>query len=65
MATFSYNKLIIIETDVLNYALGARLTQLGPDGKHWLVIFWLRKIIPAELNYDMYDKELLAIVLVF
>ena len=65
MATFSYDEPIIMETDASDYALGARLTQPGPGGKHRPVAFWSRKMIPAELNYDVHDKELLAIVSAF
>lgn len=65
MATFSYDKPIIIETDASDYALGARLTQPGSDDKYRPVAFWSRKMIPAELNYDIHDKELLAIVSAF
>ena len=31
----------------------------------YLVIFWSRKIILVELNYNIHNKELLAIVLAF
>ncbi|KAG0158309.1 hypothetical protein PDIDSM_5822 [Penicillium digitatum] len=65
VATFDYDKPIIMETDASDYALGARLTQPGQDGKYRPVAFWSRKIIPAELNYDVHDKELLAIVSAF
>ena len=41
------------------------MTQLGEDGKPRPIIFWSRKMIPVELNYDIYNKELLAIVLAF
>lgn len=65
VATFSYEEPIILETDASDYALGARLTQPGSDGKYRPVAFWSRKMIPAELNYDVHDKELLAIVSAF
>jgi hypothetical protein len=42
-----------------------RLTQPGDDGKLRLITFYLRKLIQAELNYDIHDKELLAIVVAF
>jgi hypothetical protein len=42
-----------------------RLTQPGDDGKPRLIVFYSRKLIQAELNYDIHDKELLAIVVVF
>ena len=52
---------IKVETDALDYALGAYLAQLHPDGWH-PVAYYSRKMTPAELNYDIYNKELLGIV---
>jgi hypothetical protein len=54
-----------LETDALDYAIGMRLTQPGDDGKPRLIAFYSRKLIQAELNYDIHNKELLAIVVVF
>jgi len=54
-----------IETDASDYAIGARMTQPGPNGKPRPVAFYSRKLIQAELNYDIHDKELLAIVTAF
>jgi hypothetical protein len=54
-----------LETDALDYAIGMRLTQPGDDGKLRLIMFYSRKLIQAELNYDIYNKELLAIVVAF
>jgi hypothetical protein len=65
VAIFSYKEPIVIETDVSDYTLGARLTQPSLDRKYRLVAFWSRKMILAELNYNIYNKELLAIVLAF
>ena len=42
-----------------------RMTQPGIDGKPWLIAFHSRKLVQAELNYDIHDKELLAIVIAF
>jgi hypothetical protein len=54
-----------IETDASNYAIGARITQPGLDGKPRPVAFYLQKLIQAELNYNIHNKELLAIVIAF
>jgi hypothetical protein len=54
-----------IETDASDYAIGMRMTQPGLDGKPRPVTFHSRKLIQAELNYDIHDKELLAIVVAF
>ena len=53
----------VIKTDVLDFVLGVYLVQKYLDGWH-LVIYYSRKIIPLELNYDIYNKELLGIVAV-
>lgn len=64
-ATFEPEKHITVETDASDFAVGACLSQ--PDNKNRLhpVAFYSRSISPAEINYNIYDKELLAIVTVF
>ena len=50
-----------IKSDALDLAIGACLTQ-EHEGKQHPVAYMLRKLSLAEQNYDIYDKELLAIV---
>jgi hypothetical protein len=54
----------IVETDSSDFALGAVLSQRH-DGRLHLVAFLSKKLAPAELNYEIYDKEMLAIVRAF
>ncbi|MBW0484072.1 hypothetical protein O181_023787 [Austropuccinia psidii MF-1] len=54
----------IVETNASNYALGAVLSQVSDSGKH-PIAFNSCKLIPEELNYEIHDKELLAIVWAF
>ena len=58
---FNSKRLIQIETDASDRALGVCITQ-EQDGKRHLVAYYSRKLILAEQNYNIYDKELLAIV---
>ncbi|MBW0583913.1 hypothetical protein O181_123628 [Austropuccinia psidii MF-1] len=51
----------IVETNASNYALGAVMSQISDSGKH-PIAFKIHKLIPAELNYEIHDKELLGIV---
>ncbi|MBW0581431.1 hypothetical protein O181_121146 [Austropuccinia psidii MF-1] len=51
----------IVETNASNYALGAVLSQASDSGKHPIALNSC-KLIPAELNYEVHDKELLGIV---
>ena len=55
--------LIVIKIDALNFVLGIYLVQKYPD-RWYLVIYYSRKIIPLELNYNIYNKKLLGIVAV-
>ena len=50
-----------LEVDASGYALGGVLSQLQDD-KWRSVTFISRTMTDAELNYDIYDKELLAIM---
>ncbi|MBW0479504.1 hypothetical protein O181_019219 [Austropuccinia psidii MF-1] len=52
----------IVETDASDYALGAVMSQLSDSGKR-PIAFDSRKLLPADLNYDIHEKELLCIVL--
>ena len=58
---FDTEKLSRIETDASDLAIGACLIQ-EHEGKWHPVVYILRKLSPAEQNYDIYNKELLAIV---
>jgi len=53
---------ITIETDASDYAIGAICSQ--PDENRILhhVGYYSRKLKDPERNYDIHDKELLAIV---
>ncbi|PRP79435.1 retrotransposable element protein [Planoprotostelium fungivorum] len=52
---------LTLETDALDFAISGILTQPYEDGSH-PIAFYSRKLQPAELNYDVHDKELLAII---
>ena len=52
---------IVIKIDVLDFILGVYLIQKYLD-KQYLVIYYSYKITPLELNYNIYNKELLGIV---
>ncbi|MBW0465430.1 hypothetical protein O181_005145 [Austropuccinia psidii MF-1] len=51
----------IVETDASDYSLGAVLSQVNDSGKH-PIAFDSFKLLPAELNYGVHEKELLGIV---
>ena len=52
---------IVVKIDVLDFILGVYLVQKYLDRQH-LVTYYSRKITPLELNYNIYNKELLGIV---
>ena len=50
-----------METDVSNYALTAILSIVNEENEVHLVAFHSCTLTAVELNYDIHDKELLAI----
>ena len=52
----------IVKTDASDYALGAVLSQLHSSSIKHPIAFDSRKLLPAECNYEIHDKELLGIV---
>ncbi|XP_044714694.1 reverse transcriptase (RNA-dependent DNA polymerase) domain-containing protein [Hirsutella rhossiliensis] len=51
-----------LETDCSGYALGGVLSQEGPDGRRHSCAFFSKRLSPAEYNYPIHDKEMLAIM---
>ena len=52
-----------LETDASDFATGAVLSQYNPETELWHpVSFYSKSLNSCERNYDIYDKELLAII---
>ena len=62
---FQPNLPLTIEADSSDFALGCVLSQPSSSGDLLPVCYYSRKLTPAELNYPIYDKELLAVVEAF
>jgi hypothetical protein len=58
-------KLYKVETDVSDYAIGGQLGQRDKNSKLHLVAFISKKLVGPQLNYPIYNKELLAIIIAF
>jgi len=57
-----YNKLFTLITDASNYATGAILEQEDALGCSHPVAYFSKSLQLAECNYEIHDKELLAII---
>ncbi len=55
----------IVETDSSDYVSSGGLSQLEEDELLPPIAFFLKNLNPAECNYKIYDKELLAIIQCF
>jgi len=51
-----------VEADALDYAMGGMLSVKGADGKWRPVAFISKSLSPAEMNYEIHDKEMLAVI---
>ena len=63
--TLDPEKEILVETDASDYVSTGILSQRNEEGTLHPVEFFSKKHSPAECNYEIYDKELLAIIRCF
>jgi len=59
---FKPGRPLLDETDASKYVSSGLLSQHDEDGKWRPIAYWLKTRAPAKCNYDVHDKELLAIV---
>ena len=62
LAHFCPDRPSTIETDASDFAIAAVISQPDADGVLHPIAFHSRKLTAAELNYEIYDKEMLAII---
>jgi len=65
LAAFDWEKDILLETDASDYVSAGVLSQYGDDGQLRPVAYFSKKHSVTECNYEIYDKELLAIIRCF
>jgi len=59
---FDHERDVIIETEPSGYVSPGVLSQRDDEGVQHPVAYYSKKNSPAECNYDIYDKELMAII---
>jgi hypothetical protein len=59
---YDSNRPALVKTDDSDFAIADKLSQKSEDGRLHPFRFISRKLSPAELNHDVFDKEMLAIV---
>jgi hypothetical protein len=52
----------MLETDAFDRVVAEILLQLHLDGKWYPITFFLKIMDPAKCNYEVYNKEMLAII---
>jgi hypothetical protein len=62
---FDWEKDVILETDASDYVSAGVLSQYDDQGVLHPVAFFSKKHSATECNYEIYDKELLAIIRCF
>ena len=55
----------MLEINALDGAIAGIFSQKQLDGKWHPIMYYLKTIIDAELNYPIHDKEMLAIIFSF
>ena len=64
LVIFKLGKLVRIEIDISDKKIEIYILQQNKK-KQYSIIYILKKIILAELNYNIYNKKLLAIIAIF
>jgi len=62
LARYDAQRPVDIETDASDFPIRVVLSQRDDEGKIHPLAFHSRKFQPAEINYEIHDKELLAVV---
>jgi RNase H-like domain found in reverse transcriptase/Reverse transcriptase (RNA-dependent DNA polymerase)/Integrase zinc binding domain len=62
LALYDYNRKTVLETDASDWASGGVLSQYDDEGVLRPVAYFSSKHSAQECNYEIYDKELLAII---
>ena len=62
LAVPGLDKEMRVETDALNYTTGGVLSTKCGDGKQRLVAFISKLLNATERNYEIYNKEMLAVI---
>jgi len=62
LAILDINKEIRVETDASDYAIEGVLSTKYEDGKWRLVAFISKLLNTTERNYEIHDKEMLAVI---
>ena len=52
----------MLETDAFDRVVAGVLLQLYLDGEWYPITFFLKTMAPAKCNYEVHDKEILAII---
>jgi hypothetical protein len=53
---------MLLETNTLDKAIKGCISQIRKDRILHLIAYYFKKLLLAKLNYNVYNKELLAIV---
>ena len=61
LALFDPDLKTVLETDCSGWAMGACLSQWDREGRLRPIGYFSKKLSPAECNYNIHDKELLAV----
>jgi len=62
LTNFNPERPLILETNALNSAIAGVFSQKQPNGEWHPIVYYLKTIIDAKLNYHIHDKEILAII---
>ena len=64
-AYFHLEQPLMLKTNTLDGVIASIYSQKQLDGEWYSITYYLKTMVDAELNYPIYNKEMLAIILSF
>lgn len=65
LAHYKQSVKTIVKTNLSDYVRSRVFSQLGDNGLLHLIILFFKNLNPVQCNYEIYDKEPLAIIRCF
>jgi len=62
LAYFNLKWPLMLETNALDSVIASVFSQKQLDGEWYPIAYYLKTIMDTELNYRIYNKEMLAII---
>ena len=65
LAHFHLEQFLMLKTNILDSVIAGIYSQKQLDGEWYPITYYLKTMVDVKLNYPIYNKEMLVIILSF